>query len=204
MSEGMTTKERREQKRMKEILDAAQEIFTEKGFEGVTINEIADRALAAKSTVYEYFESKSEILTEIVARGFSLLSEYVQRKIAGVDDPRERIVALIRAELRFFEKRIAFFEMLSLDRPEFGRKTTSVVVPAYSEHIAMIEKEVQRGIDAGSVRADVANDTAHLVFAAVQTFTLRWLVEGKKGSLTEKADALAAILLDGISNRPLA
>ena len=63
----------------------------------------------------------------------------------------------------------------------------------------MIAAEVQSGIDAGVFREQAARDAALLVFSAVQTFTFRWLVQGKKGSLSAKAGPISELLIKGIS-----
>lgn len=48
------------------ILDAAREVFAEKGFDGARVDEIAKRAKANKSLIYYYFESKDRILAELI------------------------------------------------------------------------------------------------------------------------------------------
>ncbi len=49
------------------ILDAAMELFARKGYEKTTISDIASRAHVGKGTIYVYFDSKSDILREILA-----------------------------------------------------------------------------------------------------------------------------------------
>jgi len=48
------------------ILDAAKEVFAEKGFDGARVDEIARRAKVNKALIYYYFESKDHILEELV------------------------------------------------------------------------------------------------------------------------------------------
>ena len=55
------TKERRQQ-----ILDAAREVFTERGFARATTAEIARTAGIAEGTIYNYFGSKRDLFTELV------------------------------------------------------------------------------------------------------------------------------------------
>jgi len=51
------------------LIDAAIEIFTERGYAKATVDEIADRAGATRATFYLHFKSKSDLITELVARG---------------------------------------------------------------------------------------------------------------------------------------
>ncbi|KLU61013.1 biofilm operon icaADBC HTH-type negative transcriptional regulator IcaR [Peptococcaceae bacterium CEB3] len=48
------------------IMDAAREIFAEKGFDGARVDEIAKRAQVNKALIYYYFESKEQILEELM------------------------------------------------------------------------------------------------------------------------------------------
>ena len=51
------------EKRKREILDKALDIFTEKGFEDVTFQKIADRCGITRTTLYTYFRNKREIFS---------------------------------------------------------------------------------------------------------------------------------------------
>ena len=48
------------------ILDSAEEVFSEKGFDGARVDEIAKRARVNKALLYYYFESKEKLLQELV------------------------------------------------------------------------------------------------------------------------------------------
>ena len=62
----MTRKERRAAARKKQILEAAMQVFLEKGFLGATTKEIADAADIAEGTIYNYFQSKEDLLLEMI------------------------------------------------------------------------------------------------------------------------------------------
>jgi AcrR family transcriptional regulator len=55
--------------REEEILQAAFEVFTEKGFHGATMLDVANRARASKSTLYAYYADKESLFTALVAWG---------------------------------------------------------------------------------------------------------------------------------------
>ena len=65
------TEERRKRRaaaRRNQILDAAAEVFAEKGFARATTKEIADRADVSEGTIYNYFQAKEDLLIDIVGR----------------------------------------------------------------------------------------------------------------------------------------
>ncbi|MPY86189.1 MAG: TetR family transcriptional regulator, partial [Actinophytocola sp.] len=59
----MTGKQRREQ-----LLDIGRALFAERGFDGTSIEEIANRAGVSKPVVYEHFHSKEGLYAVVVDR----------------------------------------------------------------------------------------------------------------------------------------
>lgn len=64
---------RQEKKQL--ILDTALELFAANGFHATSINQIAQKAKISKGLTYNYFDSKNDILKEIIADGFTEIQE---------------------------------------------------------------------------------------------------------------------------------
>ncbi len=75
------------------IIDAAEEIISELGFENSTMDQIAERAEVGKGTLYLHFKSKSAIYLAICERGSSLLNNKIAailtQDITGIEMVRE-------------------------------------------------------------------------------------------------------------------
>jgi TetR/AcrR family transcriptional regulator, fatty acid metabolism regulator protein len=52
-------------------MDAAREVFEEKGYDGALISDIAERAQVVEGTIYRYFENKRALLTSVVERWYA-------------------------------------------------------------------------------------------------------------------------------------
>lgn len=79
-------KELREQKRI-HIMDTALELFSTKGFASTSINMIAQRASISKGLMYNYFESKEELIITIIHDGFDkFLKEFDANKDGVLTD----------------------------------------------------------------------------------------------------------------------
>lgn len=92
--------------RRAQILSAAAGVFSEKGFLGATIREIAERAGVAEGTLYNYFGSKREIMLAVADETeipllFSLLEQ------ADLGD-RAGMVAVMERALDLSEERLPF------------------------------------------------------------------------------------------------
>src|SRR5690242_14539451 len=82
--------------RRKQILDAATQVFAEKGFHRATIKEIARVAGIADGTIYTYFTSKTEVLLGILHR----LNESAQREQDLMPQSGQDLRAFFTAYLR--------------------------------------------------------------------------------------------------------
>lgn len=70
------------------ILDVAIELFSTKGFENVSVSEIAKKAGVGKGTVYVYFPSKVDILKEAFLRVYLDLEDFLEEASRGGDVER--------------------------------------------------------------------------------------------------------------------
>ncbi len=67
------------------ILDSANKVFTQKGFNGASVGEIAKEAGLSKATLYYYYESKEQILYELVKRTLLNTVSYINESLDNKD-----------------------------------------------------------------------------------------------------------------------
>jgi len=93
MTEGMGLRERKKMETRRRLLETATRLFSERGFDRVSVAEIADAADVSKMTVFNYFDSKEDLV-------FAPLEEHVGDAAQVVRDraPGESAVAAIRRQ----------------------------------------------------------------------------------------------------------
>jgi AcrR family transcriptional regulator len=74
-------KEKEKEIRRKDIINAAEKIFFNKGYNNATMDDVAREAEYSKRTVYIYFDSKEQIYFEIMIRGYRLLIEMLKANL---------------------------------------------------------------------------------------------------------------------------
>ena len=67
------------------ILEAAIQVFSQKGFYGARVDEIAARAKVNKAMLYYYFENKEKLLEEIISRHRKETREVVEKLVKNID-----------------------------------------------------------------------------------------------------------------------
>src|SRR5207247_621254 len=98
------------------VLEAALELFGERGYHATSIAEIGERAGIAKSVLYHYFESKSALYETIV----ETLSDQLLERVAGAlpgDPDAPRLRPGLDAYLGFLAERPAAWRLLVRDPP---------------------------------------------------------------------------------------
>jgi AcrR family transcriptional regulator len=72
------------------ILDSALELFSEQGFDGTTLQQIADRLGFTKAAIYYHFRSKDDLLEALVSPALAGLDELLEAHEGQPDTPGER------------------------------------------------------------------------------------------------------------------
>lgn len=106
-------KQREKEQRQQLILDAAQRLFTEQGFEKVSMRNIAEATEYSSTAVYHYFTDKNELLYALQNRAFEQLAEQAQT-VVEIEGAVERLRALGHIYLNFATQHPELFELMFL------------------------------------------------------------------------------------------
>jgi AcrR family transcriptional regulator len=186
--------------RRAQILDAATQVFAEKGFPRATIKEIARIAQVADGTIYNYFENKEALLFAILDR----LNETEQREAhfaAGVQgDLRTFIAAYLRRRMALLWPNAAVFKAIL---PELLVNTElreiyyqQIIAPSFR----IAEQHFAAQMDAGILRRMDAPLTVRAIGGMVLGLLLLELLgdEHLQVAWEDAPDTLAALIYDGL------
>jgi AcrR family transcriptional regulator len=82
-----------------EILRTAARLFQQRGYDATSMNDVAAALKLSKGGLYHHFQSKDEILFEIMNHAMEITQERVLNPVRGIADPEERLRALIRLHI---------------------------------------------------------------------------------------------------------
>ncbi|MBI3751031.1 MAG: TetR/AcrR family transcriptional regulator [Chloroflexi bacterium] len=102
------------------IVDAAMELYRERGVRGATIAAIADRADVARGTILNHFGGADGLLDAVAQRVLETLDLPDERLLDGVPPGEPRIRAFVEAMVRFFERSTPWWQVFEpvMQRPE--------------------------------------------------------------------------------------
>lgn len=98
--------------RREAILEAALEVFAERGFHEATLDQVAARAAVSKTLIYEHFDSKRELTRALLDTYVHELLGRLAAAIAAAEPGEERMRTGVDSVLRFVEERPGAWRML--------------------------------------------------------------------------------------------
>lgn len=104
-------KERQKEELRGKILQAAKELFMQKGYEETSIRNIAEKIEYSPTTIYLYFKDKDDVFYALHQEGFTLLNRYF-KPLAHVAEPFERLKAISRAYITFAIENGEFYDLM--------------------------------------------------------------------------------------------
>ena len=152
------------------ILDAAEKIFAQVGFDGAKVAEIARAASVAEGTVYLYYKNKQDLLAGVVGRFWTQLTLGAEAAIEHDVTTREQLEQLGRYHLNSI---LDQFEVVSLTyraRPQQEQDLDQV-----REYVRVFDRIMQRGVDRGELPKDIPIGQLRDVFFGTLEFSARTL-----------------------------
>lgn len=133
-------REREKEQRRNNILNAAERLFFSKGYEKVSLNEVAKEVHLGRSTIYLYFENKEELFFAVVLRGAIILHKLIKEEVDKVKTAIEKLAAFRRAYYVFandYPDHLKSYNYLlsgRFDYDYFGEKTHKISTIANSKY----------------------------------------------------------------------
>lgn len=153
--------------RLNEILDAAEQLFIQKGYEKATVNDILNKVEIAKGTFYHYFKSKEEVMNGVINR----MVDHVVHKAEKIADDEN-----MRAQEKLQYIILSLNISKSPDAPMIEELHETSNAQMHQESIVrtirgaapILAKVVQEGIDEGVFHTDYPLETVEFLMAANQ------------------------------------
>src|SRR5215469_5741200 len=176
------------------IVDAAETVFSSRGFESATMADIAEQARLSRALVYFYFKDKDELMVAITLRALQLLRRNFERTAAKANTGLEKIVAIGRAYIEFGQTQPEYFRAIARGETKSSEPDSELELACQAEASKVFRvtaDSVRQGIQDGSIDPELGDPDAYavllwgLVHGVVQ-------VSAAKTSMFEKLYGLSA------------
>ncbi len=187
-----------EQFRSQSIREAAMRVVSRKGYDHVTVQDIADEAGVAKGTVYLYFKSREDVLEKTMSFSFEEFHILIREAIGRGTTFRERVEQVVQAQIEYFEQQQEFFRLyLAMAEPLGERRLRKHA--SYRTHIAQLVSMVEMAVENDEVLAQPPERIAIALASVIRDIGLQRMTEKNKRPIAEDIEFVRDFICRGIA-----
>jgi TetR/AcrR family transcriptional regulator len=201
----MNTQSRKEHEknaRRNEILEAGLQLFAEKDFHEVTVDEIAERVGLSKGTLYLYFKNKDDLFFSIIQEKTDMLYQRLNATIEGDKPFTELLKNFVYTFLTFFEEHKPYFKIVHSERSradtndhyrlhQIGMKFFQMFIDIIDDLIKIGQRQkIVRGIESSVLTKGLRG--------ILNSFTFQRVFQGNSESIEKETEQILDLFLNGV------
>ena len=138
-------------KTKRRIFETSMKLFSEKGYDATSIEEITATVGVAKGTLYYHFSSKEEIFNFLVEEGMKLLKYSMKIKTSKCDNAIDKLKAIVLIQIKGIYK---YENVLAIVMSQvWGNEPRNVLCKQeVLEYIGMVQEVIDEGIEKGDIK----------------------------------------------------
>lgn len=179
------------------ILDAAMDVFANKGYHDTKLDEIAQESATSKGSIYFHFPNKERLFLSLVDQFADMLERQTREAIESAPEGMERVEIALKTVLSIFGRyrrpaKILLVQAMGLGQP-FEQKRMAV-----NERFAqMIGEYLSEALELGQIEPIDVEIVSNAWMGAIYHLVIRWVYTGEPG--TEKIiSGLVPLLLRSV------
>lgn len=189
--------------RRKQIIKGAIKVFIAKGFHNATVREIAEEAGLTMGSLYNYINTKQDIVYIVYDYITKVLREDMKEAIVGVKDPKERLKAALRQNLNAVYKNQDIIMFLYRESASLDKESLYTVLARETKYIELFEdilREYFKGREVSESRLRLSADLLSYI-PVIVTFR-RWSLRRRFDSMDTVLEGILDFVLHGIEVIP--
>jgi AcrR family transcriptional regulator len=180
-----------------DILEAAAQVFRQKGYHGASMEDIAKAVNLQKPSLYHHVSSKQEILLALLDRALELLLEQISAISTQSIPADEKLKEMIRAYLRILAENTDLSAVLLFEHRSLERKQHARHVPNRDRFEALWRDVLEEGVAAKLFACDDPPLAARAILG-ILNWTITWYHPDGALEIDEIADRYSKLLLNGL------
>jgi AcrR family transcriptional regulator len=197
----MNRRERRKEETRRKIIEVARRLFAEQGFDGTSMEQIAEETDIAKATLYSYFPVKEAIISAYMQSQVREFEPELQRFLRDLPDTRARLAAM--ADLASESAKRHRDILLIYYFYRFKTLQDAIKDPGQRSGLEdILAKIIQAGQESGEIRKDMFSEVLarHLEFMQCLTI-IGWLLDPANCPLPESLYKAHDLFLNGAGQK---
>src|SRR6266852_7043226 len=189
----------RPQTKRERILRAAIDVFAQSGYFNAKVSDIAKAAGVADGTIYLYFDGKEDLLTSIFREHTRNYLQSLERDVANVNRPEERIRIAIRHHLETLGRDRSLAIVAQVELRHSLKFMALLSHQEVADYLNILRKIVEQGQADGVFRRTLHPQlVAKAIFGIVDEMVTSWILSEKDYALDDQTDEVAELVLNGL------
>lgn len=184
------------------IIDAAVKVIAHSGYHQAQVAKIAREAGVADGTIYLYFKNKEDILISVFHEKMGLFIKKIEEKIEEKQTAKEKLLLLISLHFSQLQDNydLALLTQLELRQTnkELRMKINTVLHPYLKLIDDILEEGIQQKLFVPDLNVKVARQ---MIFGTIDEIVTNWVIKDFKYNLTELAEPVLQLLLNGFCHK---
>ena len=152
-------REEEKERRRLEIIEAAERLYAARGWDGLTMDQLAREARLSRALLYVYFKDRAELHLAVVTRAFHLLQRRFHEAAGRATSGLDQVQAIGRAYMAYAREFPHYFDACArfqaARHPAEGSAELAACAAAGDATIAEVMAALEKGRADGSIRADL-------------------------------------------------
>jgi AcrR family transcriptional regulator len=182
------------------ILEAAAQIFSQKGYHAASMQDIAEAVSLQKASLYHHVSSKQEILFELLERALDLLIEEQEHVMALPLEPEEKLRQAMKAYMQILTDHQALSAVLLMEHRSLEPHLRLRHIPKRDRYEGLWRTLIQEGKTAG-VFTSTDPVFATRALLGVMNWTITWYKPGGLLTAEQIANEYADLIIRGLLQR---
>lgn len=144
--------------REQSILDAAWELITSRGFDGMTMADVASATGLSEGSLYNYVPSKRELAIRVAERWFSGQAEELEQTLGAMEHPRDQITLLVQRHIGMILEQPELFLMWIREVRATDAYLTSSSRDIFRSYTGLLRTVLTQAKAAGAINTDMSDD----------------------------------------------
>ena len=186
------------EKRQRQILKAAIELFGRQGYHVTTIREVAQRAKVSVGLIYQYVADKEDVLFLALVEVLDSYLREIPHALDGVTDPMERFCAAVHAYGRVIDERIEATLLVYRETKSLGRPRRELLKAKESESNELISGCIEECVGAGLFDAVDVEMLTYMIVMFCHAWALKsWRFRGRL-TIAQYVDRGLKLMLESV------
>ncbi|WP_420422401.1 TetR/AcrR family transcriptional regulator [Simkania sp.] len=179
------------QERKMEIIDAAHDLFQEKGYDTVTMQDVMNQLGIAKGTIYHYFRSKEELLEVVIEK---ISEKMIHKMRAAIEQVKGSALEKIEALVEAGRLEADSYVLDALHKKGNEAMHTRLLVATLMKQAPLYAELIEQGCQEGLFHTEAPLECAELMLSGIQFLTDLGIHPWTEETLQRRAQAFPKLV----------